>query len=143
MKEDIDSTGNREMPTTICRAKRDRSTIQDQVYMLDYIDNDIRCGIMNGTIPSTVADSGATSQRQNRRRSMHTHWHSIEQGLHPTRWTSVICIRNGTKYPFKLRAPGATDMHILPDITRNSLIRTVKLANADYITIFDKEQINI
>ncbi len=45
-------------------------------------------------------------------------------------------------YPFMLRAPAA-DVHITPGITSNSLLSTGKCADADYITVFDKEQVNV
>ncbi len=45
-------------------------------------------------------------------------------------------------YPFKLRAPAA-DVHITPGITSNSLLSTGKCADANYITVFDKEQVNV
>ncbi len=54
-------------------------------------------------------------------------------------------IVNATKiaeYPFKVRAP-AQELHITPGVTKNSLLSTSKFANANYITIFDKEAVNI
>jgi hypothetical protein len=45
-------------------------------------------------------------------------------------------------YPFTVRAP-TSEIHITPGITRNSLLSTGKYAEADYITIFDKEQVNV
>ena len=55
------NTADTAMLPSRCRAKRDKVTIKNCVYVLDYADNEMRCGVMNGTIPSTVADSGATS----------------------------------------------------------------------------------
>ena len=45
-------------------------------------------------------------------------------------------------YPFNLRAPAA-NVHITPGITSNSLLSTGKCANANYITVFDKQQVNV
>ncbi len=46
------------------------------------------------------------------------------------------------EYPFKVRAP-AQELHITPGVTKNSLLSTSKFANANYITIFGKEAVNI
>ena len=37
----------------------------------------------------------------------------------------------------------AKDVHIVPSIESNSLLSTAKFAKADYITVFDKEEVNI
>ncbi len=46
------------------------------------------------------------------------------------------------EYPFKVQSP-AQELHITPSITENSLLSTSKFAVANYITIFDKEEVNI
>ena len=43
------------------RAKRDKVPRKELVYVIDYNDDEMKCGILNGTIPSTVPDSGASS----------------------------------------------------------------------------------
>ena len=43
------------------RDKRDKVPRKDLVYVIDYNDDEMRCGVMNGTIPFTVPDSGTTS----------------------------------------------------------------------------------
>ena len=43
------------------RAKRDKVPRKDLVYVIDYNNDEMRCGVLNGTIPSTVSDSGASS----------------------------------------------------------------------------------
>ena len=47
-----------------------------------------------------------------------------------------------TEYPFQVRDP-AKQLHITPGITTNLLLSTNKFAEANYITIFDKEEVNI
>ncbi len=42
------------------QAKRDKVPRKELVYVIDYNDNEMRCGVLNGTIPSTVPDSGAS-----------------------------------------------------------------------------------
>ena len=46
------------------------------------------------------------------------------------------------EYPFQVRDP-AKHLHITPNITTNSLMSTNKFAAANYITIFDNEEVNI
>ena len=82
MKQAISNTSEMDTSTTLRRAKRDKTAISDRVYVLDYDDDAIRCGIMNGTIPSTVADSGCTS-------NVGTNTiHANARAQHPTRSSS-------------------------------------------------------
>ncbi len=46
------------------------------------------------------------------------------------------------EYPFKVQNP-ASKVHITPGITSNSLMSTNQFAVADYITVFDKEEVNV
>ncbi len=45
-------------------------------------------------------------------------------------------------YPFKVQEP-AQELHITPGITKNLLLSTGKFAATNYITIFNKEEVNI
>ena len=138
MKQAISNASEMDIPPTLRRAKRDKAPIGERVYVLDFDDDKIRCGIMNGTIPSTVMDSGCTS--------------NVGKENDPSKRTGVasnkvFILPNGqsiastemAEYPFNLRPP-ANDVHITPGITSNSLLSTGKLADADYITVFDNEQ---
>ncbi len=46
------------------------------------------------------------------------------------------------KYPFDVRAP-ANERHITPGVSQHSLLSTGKFADANYITVFDKEMVNV
>ncbi len=46
------------------------------------------------------------------------------------------------EYPFEVRAP-ANELHITPGVSQDSLLSTSKCADANYITVYDKETINI
>ena len=46
------------------------------------------------------------------------------------------------EYPFKVRHP-ASEVHITPGVTSNSLMSTNQFTQAGYITVFDKEEVNI
>jgi hypothetical protein len=105
-------------------------------------DDDLLCqGMEDGSIPSTEVDSGCTS--------------GVGTTDDPCWWTGRTSnkqfilpgskIVNATKiaeYLFKVRSP-AQELHITPSITENSLLSTSKFAAANYITIFDKEGVNI
>jgi hypothetical protein len=47
-----------------------------------------------------------------------------------------------TKYPFDIRAP-ANELHITPGVSQHSLLSTGKFSDANYITVFDKEMVNV
>jgi hypothetical protein len=94
----------------------------------------VRCGVMNGTIPFAVPDSGSTS--------------SIGTKDDPCRRTGmqsnkVFILPSGQAvYPFQVQHP-ASEVHITPGVTSNSLMSTNLFAQAGYITVFDKEEVNI
>ena len=46
------------------------------------------------------------------------------------------------EYPFVVRAL-ANELHITPGVSQHSLLSTSKYADANYITIFDKDTVNI
>jgi len=95
----------------------------------------------DGTIPSTVVDSGCTSGVGTTddpcRRTGHT---SNKQFILPG--GKMVKATKIAEYPFKVRSP-AQELHITPGITENSLLSTSKFAVANYITIFDKEEVNM
>ena len=123
------------------RDKRDKVPRKDLVYVIDYDDDKMRCGVLNGSVPSAVADSGASS-------NVGTKDDPCPRTGKPS--NKVFILPGGqtvastemATYPFTVRAP-ASEIHITPGITSNSLLSTSKYAEADYITIFDKEQVNV
>jgi hypothetical protein len=95
----------------------------------------------DGSIPSTVVDSGCTSgvgttDDPCRR----TGCISNKQVILPN--SKIVKATKIAKYPFKVRSP-AQELHITPGINENSLLSTSKFVAANYITIFDKEEVNI
>jgi hypothetical protein len=111
------------------------------VYVIDYDNDKMRCGVLNGAMPSAVADSGASS-------NVGTIDDPCPRTSKPS--NKVFILPGGqtvastemATYPFTVRAP-ASEIHITPGITSNSLLSTSKYAEADYITIFNKEQVNV
>jgi hypothetical protein len=55
---------------------------------------------------------------------------------------TVIPATEIAEYPFEVRKL-AKILHISPGVSQNSLLSTVKFADANYITIFDKDKVNI
>jgi hypothetical protein len=95
----------------------------------------------NGTIPSTVVDSGCTLgvgtlDDSCRRTGCASKKKFILPGGKIVNATKIV------EYLFKVKAP-AQELHITPGVTKNSLLSTSKFADANYITIFDKEAVNI
>ena len=46
------------------------------------------------------------------------------------------------EYLLDVREP-ANELHITPGISQNSLMSTAKYANANYITVFEKDRVNV
>ncbi len=46
------------------------------------------------------------------------------------------------EYPFNVRAL-ANELYITPGVSQHSLLSTGKFADANYITVFDKEMVNV
>jgi len=96
---------------------------------------------MDGTIPSIVADSGCTSGvGTSDDPSRRTGITSDKEFLLPG--GEIVAATEIAEYPFNVRDP-AKLLHITPGITTNSLLSTNKFAEANYITIFDKEEVSI
>ncbi len=117
------------------------STPTPQRYVIGEDDDLLRHGMENSTIPSTVVDSGCTA-------GVGTSDDPCRPAGRASKKKFVLPggeIVNATEiaeYPFKIRAP-AQELHITPGVTENSLLSTSKFADANYITIFDKEAVNI
>jgi hypothetical protein len=96
---------------------------------------------MEGSIPSTIADSGATSGVGTKNDpSRRTGEQSNKRFILPS--GDVIQATEIAEYPFNVRAP-ANEIHITPGISQHSLLSTGKYADANYITVFDKDTVNI
>ncbi len=110
-------------------------------YIIGVDDKELQQGIQNGTIATTVANSGASS--------------SIGNKDDPSKWTGqpshkrfilpsgeIVQATEMAEYPFEVRAP-ANELHITPGVSQDSLLSTSKFADANYITVYDKETVNI
>jgi hypothetical protein len=54
----------------------------------------------------------------------------------------VIQATEKAEYPFNVRAP-ANELHITPGVSQHSLLSMGKYADANYITVFDKDTVNV
>ncbi len=110
-------------------------------YVLDRDDKLLREGVLDGSIPSTAADSGATSGiGTSNDHSKCTGRPSFKKFILPG--GNIVPATEIAEYPFNVRDT-AKELHITRGILENSLLSTGKFANANYISIFDKEEVNI
>ena len=105
----------------------------------------IKSGVRDGSIPSAVADTGATSSvGTTRDRKNHAFLPTGRQS------NKAFHMPNGTveaateidELHHDVRHP-AKDIHIVPGIERDSLLSIPKFADANYFAIFDKDELNI
>ncbi len=107
--------------------------------------NELKIGVLNGTIPSAFADSRATS-------NVCTTKDCARQAFIATGQQSDKAFRmpNGSieeataldALQHSLRAP-ARDIHIVPYIERDSLLSVSKFVDTNYIAIFNKDEVKI
>jgi hypothetical protein len=102
---------------------------------------ELQQGIHNVTIATTVADSGATSGVGTTADPCHqSGWPSHKRFILPS--SDIIPATEMANYPFDIRSP-ANELHITPGVSQHSLLSTGKFANANCITVFDKEIVNV
>ena len=113
----------------------------DHVVSNNASNNDIRQGLMDNTIPSTCVNSGTTSNDR-----------KYGNGLKPTGRPSTKIFKDTTGHmtkatntatmDHKLREPACT-FNMEPVIVINLLASTSKFCDVKYITLFDKEEVNV
>jgi hypothetical protein len=109
-------------------------------YIIGINNAELQQGICNGTIATTIANSGATSGVGIMANPCHCLGQpSNKQFILPS--GDVIPATEMAKYPFNIRAP-ANELHITPGVSQHSLLITGKFAAANYITVFDKKMVN-
>jgi hypothetical protein len=110
-------------------------------YIIGVDDKELCQGIMEGTIPSMIVNSGATSGVGTKDNPSHrTSKPSDKQFILPS--GQLIQATEKVEYPFSIRAP-ANKLHITPGISQHLLLSTGKYADANYITVFDKDTVNV
>jgi hypothetical protein len=101
--------------------------------------------VLNGTIASAFADSGATShvgtkKDRDRQAFIATGRQSDKAFRMPNGSVEEATALDALQH--NLRAP-ARDIHIVPSIERDSLLSVSKFIDANYIAIFDKDEVKI
>jgi hypothetical protein len=107
--------------------------------------NKLKQGVLDRSIPSAVAGSGVTSSvgtKRDRKRNAF-----VVTGC---QLDKAFCMPNGEveeasdmdEFQHDVRHP-AKDVHIMPGIKRDSLLSIPKFADANYVAIFNKDEVNI
>jgi hypothetical protein len=110
-------------------------------YIIRVDDKELHQGIQNGTIATTVANTSASSSIGNKDDpSKCTGQPSYKRFILPS--GKIVQATEMAEYPFEVRAP-ANELHITPGVSQDSLFSTSKCADPNYITIYDKETVNI
>ncbi len=101
--------------------------------------------MLNGTIPSAFTDSGATSNvgttKNRARQAFNATGQQSDKAFHMPNGSVEEATALDT-LQHSLRAP-ARDVHIIPSIKRDSLLSVSKFVDANYIAIFDKDEVKI
>ena len=127
-------------PTIIRRSNRQYTKLKEKYARRK---NPIREGVLNGSIPSCLADSGCTAHAGTKDDAEHCEDTDEESD-------KVFVMPNGSleeatdvkKLPFDIREE-ARRIDIVPGINTATLLSTGKLADANYISIFDDEEVNV
>ncbi len=110
-------------------------------YIIGVNDKELCQGMMDRTIPSTIANNGATSGVGTKDDpSLRTGKPSDKQFILPS--GQLIQATEKAEYPFNVRAP-TNELHITPSVSQHSLLNTGKYTDANYITVFDKDTVNV
>jgi len=107
--------------------------------------NEFKQGIIDGSIPSAVADSGATSSvgtKRDKKRNVFVATGRQSDKAFRMPNGKVEEASDMDELQHNVRHP-AKDVHIVPGIERDSLLSISKFADANYVTIFDKDEVNI
>ena len=107
--------------------------------------NELKKGVLDGSIPSAIADSGATSsvgtKRDKKRNAFVATGRQSDKAFRMPNG-EVEEASDMDELQHDVRHP-AKDVHIVPGIERDSLLSIPKFADANYVAIFDKDEVNI
>jgi hypothetical protein len=110
-----------------------------------YNTNELKEGVLNGSIPSAFADSAATSsvgtKKDLYRNAFVSTGQKSDKAFHMPNGAVEAATALNELYP-ELRLP-AKDVYILPVIEHNLLISIPKFIKSNYIATFDKDEVNM
>jgi hypothetical protein len=110
-----------------------------------YNSNELKEGVLDGSVPSAIADSGATSNvgttRDRARKAFVATGRKLDKAFRMPNGqveegNDIDKLQHNVCHPAK-------DMHIVPGIKRDSLLSIPKFVDTNYIAIFDKDNVNI
>ena len=107
--------------------------------------NELKQGVLDGSIPSAIADSGATSsvgtKRDKKRNAFVATGRQSDKAFRmPNGKVEEASDMDELQHDVHHLAK---DVHIVPGIERDSLLSIPKFADANYVAIFDKDEVNI
>jgi hypothetical protein len=107
--------------------------------------NELKQGVLDGSIPSAVADSGATSsggtKRDGKKNAFLATGRQLDKAFRMPNG-NVKEASNMDELHHNVHHP-AKNVHIVPGIERNSQLSIPKFADANYVAIFNKDEVNI
>ena len=96
--------------------------------------------VLDGTVPSGISDTGATSSAGKTGDPFHHTNKPSNKLFHlPTGGTAKASIQ--AKLMHQLRKPSRS-VDMVPTITDHTLISTSKFADAEYIAVYDEKEVN-
>ncbi len=107
--------------------------------------NDLKQGVLDGSIPSAIADSGATlsigTKRDKKRNAFVATGRQSDKAFRMPNGkveeaTDMDELQHNMRHPAK-------DVHIVPGTERDSLLSIPIFADTNYVAIFDKDEVNI
>ena len=107
--------------------------------------NELKQGVLNGTIPSAIADSGATSsigtKRDKKRHAFVATGRQLDKAFRMSNSdvkeaSDMDDLQHNLHHPTK-------DVHIVLGIECDSLLSIPKFVDVNYVAIFDKDKVNI
>jgi hypothetical protein len=107
--------------------------------------NKLKQGVLDGSTPSAVANSGATlsigTKRDRKRNAFVATGRQLDKAFRMLNG-EVEEASDMDEFQHDVRHP-AKDVHIVLGIERGSLLSIPKFVDANYVAIFDKDEVNI
>ena len=140
-----DITAWRRIPRAklVARQHREKATHYPRSLNCPLATRLLKHGVLDGTIPSAVSDTGATF-------STGLSSDGASFCAKGQRSTKIFCLPDGSDAPASevrllqqpLRDPART-IDMVPSLRGASLLSTNKLANAGYVTVYDEDEVNV
>ena len=139
-----DSTRWRAIPRRLristARQKWENSRYRRKAINRPLTTREIKAAVLDGTIPSGISDTGATSSAGKPGDPFsHTNTPSNKVFHLPTGGTATATTQ--AKLLHKVREP-ARSVDMVPSLAEHTLISTSKFADADYVAIYDEKEVN-